>query len=56
MDNYVGVISYRFICLKNNLNDVIFKIVPCLFENDTVVISEFWGFKNIYVLYVNIVK
>lgn len=41
MDNYVGVISYRFISLKNNLNDVIFKVVPCLFENDTAINSKF---------------
>lgn len=56
MDSYVGVISYRFISLKNNLNGVILKVVPCLFENDAAVISELGGFKDIYVLCVNIVK
>lgn len=45
-----------FISLKNNLNNVIFKVVPCLFENDAAIISELWGFKDIYVFCVNVVK
>lgn len=54
MDNYVGVIVQRFIFLTNNLKDVIFKVLPRLFENDTGIIKELGGCKNIDVFYVNI--
>lgn len=39
-DNHVGVTSQRFLSLKHNLNDVIFKVLPCLFENNIAVIKE----------------
>lgn len=39
MDSYIRVMPQRFISQKE-LNDVIFKVVPCLYENDTAIIKE----------------